>query len=55
MFMPKGEEASFWWLTLGKVAAGIITLLVLFFLIKELIKMVKESNEGKCSDKCDLD
>jgi len=55
MFMPEGGGESYWWLTLGKVVAGIITLLVLFFLIKELIKMVKESNEGKCSDKCDLD
>ena len=44
-----------WWLTLGKIIGGIITLVLLWLLIKELRKVVKESNEGRCSDKCDLD
>ncbi|WP_292656549.1 hypothetical protein [Nitratifractor sp.] len=55
MFMPTDESPSFWWMTLGKVAAGILTLVVLYFLIKEFRKAIKESNEGRCSDKCDLD
>ncbi len=55
MFMPKGASQSYWWLSLGKVLAGVLTIAILYFLIKELIKIVKESNEGKCSDKCDLD
>ena len=55
MFMPAGKAASFWWMTLGKIIAGILTLFILYLLIKELRKMVKESNEGRCSDKCDLD
>ena len=44
-----------WWLTAGKVIGAILTLLILALLIKELKKTVKESNEGRCSDKCDLD
>jgi len=44
-----------WWLTVGKVIGAILTLLILALLIKELRKTVKESNEGRCSDKCDLD
>jgi len=44
-----------WWLTVGKVIGAILTLLILALLIKELRKVVKESNEGRCSDKCDLD
>jgi len=55
MFMPAGEATSPWWMTLGKVIAGILTLIVIYLLIKEFRKMIKESNEGRCSDKCDLD
>ncbi len=43
------------WLTVGKIIGAILTLIVLYLLIKELRKVVKESNEGRCSDKCDLD
>jgi len=44
-----------WWLTVGKVIGAILTLLILYLLVKELRKVIKESNEGRCSDKCDLD
>ncbi|WP_457607663.1 hypothetical protein [Nitratifractor sp.] len=43
------------WMTIGKIIGGILTLIILYLLIKELKKVVKESNEGRCSDKCDLD
>ena len=55
MFMPTGKAASMWWMTLGKIVAGILTLVVLYFLVKEFRKAIRESNEGRCSDKCDLD
>ena len=44
-----------WWMTVGKVIGAIFTLAILYLLVKELRKVVKESNEGRCSDKCDLD
>ncbi len=54
MFMPSGGETPLW-MIVAKVVAGILTLAVLYFLIKEFRKTIKESNEGRCSDKCDLD
>ncbi len=54
MFMPTNKSIPLW-MTLGKVIAGILTIIVIYFLIKEFIKAIKNSNEGKCSDKCDLD
>ncbi len=44
-----------WWLTVGKIIGAIFTLIVLYLLIKELHKVVKDSNDGRCSDRCDLD
>ncbi|WP_456393882.1 hypothetical protein [Nitratifractor sp.] len=43
------------WMTIGKIIGAVITLYLLYAIIKELRKSIKESNEGKCSDKCDLD
>jgi len=54
MFMPSAGGTPLW-MDLAKIAGGILTLVVLYFLIKELRKVVKDSNEGRCSDKCDLD
>ncbi len=39
----------------GKIVAGILTLIVLWLLIKELKQVIKDDKEGKVSDKCDLD
>jgi len=38
-----------------KIIGMLLTLVFLFFLLKELIKSIKESNNGRVSDKCDLD
>ena len=38
-----------------KITGMLLTLVFLFFLLKELIKSIKESNNGRVSDKCDLD
>ena len=43
------------WMTIGKIIAFIFTIVVIYLLIKELRKVVKDSNSGKCSDRCDLD
>ncbi len=43
------------WITIGKIIGFIITIILLYLIIKELRKVVKDSNSGKCSDKCDLD
>ena len=44
-----------WWMTLGKIIGAIITLYLIYALIKELRSVVKRSNDGECSGKCDLD
>ncbi len=43
------------WMTIGKIIGFIITIILLYLIIKELRKVVKDSNSGKCSNKCDLD
>lgn len=43
------------WMTIGKIIGFIITIALLYLIIKELRKVVKDSNSGKCSNKCDLD
>jgi len=43
------------WLYAFEIVGMILTLWIIFLLIKELRKSIKESNEGKVSDKCDLD
>jgi len=43
------------WMTIGKIIGAIFTIVILYLLIKELRKVVKDSNSGRCSDRCDLD
>jgi len=43
------------WLTVVKIIGMILTVLFLGLLVKELIKTAKESNDGKVSDRCELD
>jgi len=43
------------WMTIGKIIGAIFTIIILYLLIKELRKVVKDSNSGRCSDRCDLD
>jgi len=41
--------------TIFKIVGMLLTLVFLFFLLKELIKSIKESKDGRVSDKCDID
>ena len=41
--------------TIFKIVGMLLTLVFLFFLLKELVKSIKESKDGRVSDKCDLD
>ena len=41
--------------TIFKIIGMLLTLVFLFFLLKELIKSIKESKDGRVSDKCELD
>ena len=41
--------------TIIKIIGMLATLVFLGFLLKELIKSIKESKEGRVSGKCDLD
>jgi hypothetical protein len=43
------------WLYGGMVVGGILTVVVVYLLAKELYGAIKDSNEGRCSDRCDLD
>jgi len=43
------------WVSAIKIVGMITTVIFLGFLIKELQKSIKESKEGKLSDRCDLD
>jgi hypothetical protein len=43
------------WMTLGKIVGAAITIYLLYALVKELRKSIRESNEGRCSGKCELD
>ncbi len=38
-----------------KIVGMLLTLIFLFFLLRELINSIKESKNGKVSDRCDLD
>jgi len=42
-------------MTIGKVIGMAITLLLIYLMAKEIYNAIKESNEGRCSDRCDLD
>jgi hypothetical protein len=43
------------WLSIVKIVGMALTVIFLGFLLKELIKSAKESNDGKVSGKCELD
>lgn len=43
------------WLYILELIGMILTAWIIFLLVKELRQSVKESNEGKVSDKYDLD
>jgi len=44
-----------WWMTIGKIIGGILTLVILYLLIKELKESIKKSKDGHTSNKCELD
>ena len=44
-----------WWVTLGKITGIAGTVIILYLILKEIFKVVRESSEGRCSEKCDLD
>jgi len=41
--------------TIVKLTGMILTLIFLLFLLRELIKSIRESKEGRVSDRCELD
>ncbi len=41
--------------TIAVIAGMAITLFVVFLVGKELIKAIKDSNNGRVSERCDLD
>jgi hypothetical protein len=41
--------------TIFKIIGMLLTLVFVGFLVKELMKSIKESNKGKVSKRCDLD
>lgn len=43
------------WIEILEIGGMIITVLLLILIFKELKKSIKQSNDGKQSDKCDLD
>jgi len=43
------------WLTILEISGVVITIGLLFLLMKELKKNIKDPNDGKVSGKCDLD
>ncbi len=43
------------WLRVGEIIGAVLTVVILYFLIKEIKKSIKDSNSGKISDKCELD
>jgi len=43
------------WLSIAESGGILITAYLLFLLIKEFKKSIKESKKGKVSEKCDLD
>lgn len=49
------ERIKMDWLTILEIGGILITVGLLFFLIKELKKNIKDSKDGKVSGKCDLD
>jgi len=43
------------WITLLEIGGMFFTAYLIFLLVKEFRKSIKESKEGKVSRKCDLD
>lgn len=43
------------WIGILEVGGIVITILLLVLIFRELKKSIKDSNNGKHSDKCDLD
>jgi hypothetical protein len=43
------------WLTLLEIGGMVFTIYLIFLLIKEFRKSIKESKEGRVSRRCDLD
>ncbi|MDM5271409.1 hypothetical protein PGH07_04400 [Sulfurovum sp. zt1-1] len=43
------------WITILEIIAMILTVVILFALLKELKKNIKDSNNGKKNERCDLD
>ncbi|MBD3791719.1 MAG: hypothetical protein IE918_06160 [Campylobacterales bacterium] len=43
------------WLTMLEIIGMIFTAMVLFTLLKELKKTIKDSNNGKKNERCNLD
>ncbi len=43
------------WLTLLEIGGMVFTVYLIFLLLKEFKKSIKESKDGKVSGRCDLD
>ena len=43
------------WFTLLEIGGMVFTIYLIFLLIKEFRKSIKESKEGRVSGRCDLD
>ena len=43
------------WLTLLEIGGMVFTVYLIFLLLKEFKKSIKESKEGRVSGRCDLD
>jgi len=43
------------WISYSKIGAGILTAVILYLVFKEIKAVVKRSNSGEVSKKCDLD
>jgi len=43
------------WIFYTKIGAAIITVVILYLVFKEIKAVVKRSNNGEVSKKCDLD
>ncbi len=50
----KGEKGMDWF-TIMVGAGMLVTLFIVFLLLKEFKKSIKESKEGKVSGRCELD
>jgi len=43
------------WVAIGKITGIAATVTILYLILKEILKVMRESSEGRCSEKCDLD